>query len=199
MDAGFDDSRWQAVQSLGPVESNVDFFQWSADAGMYGWPGYRGMSPGLRTYSLPAAAVTHAFAGRGSFANLASLTNANASSPFTVTSVVGGQTTDADAPSLLLDFGREVAGRLQVESASAEDATLSIAYGESEIEALAPGLTPGQQGGNYLGTNVLDVPANGVARGPKSGFRYVRIRFLHGAAAMAFKSIRVEGIYDPVT
>jgi hypothetical protein len=198
-DPGFDDSKWQTAESLGPIESNVDFFQWSADAGMYGWPGYRGMSPGLRTYLLPAAAATHAFAGRGSFANLTSLTSSDATGPFTVTNETRPQTTDADAPSLLLDFGREVAGRLLVESASAEDATLSIAYGESEIEAMATGLTSEQQGGNYLGTNILEVPANGVARGPKSGFRYVRIRFLRGAPMTAFKSIRVEGIYDPVT
>ncbi len=66
-----------------------------------------------------------------------------------------------------------------------QDATLSIAYGESELEAQATGLTSGQQGGNYLGTNLLDVPANGTARGPKSAFRYVRIRFLRGAPTSA--------------
>ena len=195
---GFDDSSWQPVESLGPVESNVDFFQWSADAGMYEWPGYVGMSPGLRTFALPASAVTHIFSGAASFANLASLTSATSTATFSITNTIGAQATDADAPSILLDFGREVTGRLLVESASPADATLSIAYGESEIEALATGLTPGQQGGNYLGTNLLHVPANGVARGPKSGFRYVRIRFLRGAPVTAYKSIRVEGIYDPV-
>ena len=166
---------------------------------MYGWPGYMGMSPTLRTISLTASAVTHVFSGRGSFANLSSLTSVNPTAPFTVTNRGGAQSTDVDAPSLLLDFGREVAGRLLIESASSMDATLSIAYGESEIEAMATGLTPGQQGGNYLGTNILGVPAHGIARGPKSGFRYVRIRFLRGAAVAAFKSIRVEGIYYPVT
>ncbi|HEX9199114.1 MAG TPA: alpha-L-rhamnosidase, partial [Acidobacteriaceae bacterium] len=82
---------------------------------------------------------------------------------------------------------------------SPTNSTLSIAYGESEIEALATGFTGGQQGGNYLGTNLLYAPANGIARGPKSGFRYVRIRFLQGAPVTAFKSIRVEGIFYPVT
>jgi alpha-L-rhamnosidase len=194
----FSDSAWPPVDSLGPVESNVDFFQWSADAGMYGWPGYMGMSSSLRIYSFPAAAVTHVFSGRSSFSHLESLTRNSENVPFTVTnrqSETGP--TDAEAPSLLLDFGREVSGRLLVESACARDATLSIAYGESEIEAMATGLTPGQQGGNYLGTNLLEVPANGVARGPKSGFRYVRIRFLRGAPVTAFKSIRLEGIYYP--
>ena len=196
---GFDDSAWQPAESLGPIESNVDFFQWSADAGMYGWPGYLGLSPALRTFSLPPVAVTHIFTGRSQLSNLSSLAHGNTSEPFTVTNRTTTQSTDADAPSLVLDFGREVAGRLLVESASPADASLSIAYGESEIEALATGLTPGQQGGNYLGTNILEVPANGTARGPKSGFRYVRIRFLPGAPVTGFKSIRVEGIEYPVT
>jgi len=193
-----DDSSWRPVESLGPIESNSDFFQWSADAGMFGWPGYVGMSPALRTFPLNAAAVTHTYTGNASFLHISSLTTPNAAELFTVTNYAA-RTSDADAPSLLLDFGREVAGRLLVESASPTDSTLSIAYGESEIEALATGLTPGQQGGNYLGTNILEVPAFGVARGPKSGFRYVRIRFLGAARDTAFKSIRVEGIYYPVT
>jgi hypothetical protein len=198
-DPGFDDSPWPSVETLGPVESNIDFFQWSADAGMYAWPGYMGMSSALRTYALPAAAVTHIFAGHSRFDHLDALMAKEGNAPFTVTNTVADpHETDADAPSLLLDFGREVAGRLLVESATPTDSLLSIAYGESEIEAMSTGLTSGQQGGNYLGTNLLDVPADGIARGPKSGFRYVRIRFLRGAPTMAFKSIRVEGIYYPV-
>jgi hypothetical protein len=129
------------------------------------------------------------------------LTNLNALTqpsvtPFAIT--LPNISPDAEAPSLLLDFGREVSGRLLVESACDCIATLSIAYGESEIEAMSTGLTPGQQGGNYLGTNVVEVPAHGMARGPKSGFRYVRIAFLRGASLTTFKSIRVEGIYYPV-
>ncbi|MDP9050093.1 MAG: alpha-L-rhamnosidase [Acidobacteriota bacterium] len=197
-DFSFDDSVWQTVASLGSIESNVDFFQWSADAGMYGWPGYIGLSQALRTFPLAAVAVTHVFTGAASFSHLSALTGADPALPFTVTNQAAPSATDADAPSLLLDFGREISGRLLVESASPSDSTLSIAYGESEVEALATGLTPGQQGGNYLGTNILEVPANGVARGPKSGFRYVQIRFLHGAPVTAFKSIRAEGIYYPV-
>ena len=198
-DPVFDDTAWPAAESLGPVESNADFFQWSTDAGMYGWPGYMGMSPSLRTYSLPVAAVTHIFTGSASLTNVEALIHPSINVPFTVTFPSDAKpVTDAEAPSLLLDFGREVAGRLLVESASTVDSTLSIAYGESEIEAMATGISTGQQGGNYLGTNLLEVPANGVARGPKSGFRYVRIRFLRGAPVTAFKSIRLEGIYYPV-
>lgn len=193
---GFDASTWPAVASLGPIESNVDFFQWSADAGMYGWPGYTGMSSELRAYSLLPAAVSHVYTAQSQITNLGSLTTPNAAAPFAVT--LPGSPADAEAPSLLLDFGREVSGRLLVESACACTATLSIAYGESEIEAMSTGLTSGQRGGNYLGTNILEIPPRGVARGPKSAFRYVHISFLRGAPVTAFKALRLDGIYYPV-
>jgi hypothetical protein len=154
-----------------------------------------GMSEPLRTYALQPQAVTHIYAAHSRLTNLNALTQPSVT-PFAIT--LPNISPDAEAPSLLLDFGREVSGRLLVESACDCIATLSIAYGESEIEAMSTGLTPGQQGGNYLGTNVVEVPAHGMARGPKSGFRYVRIAFLRGASLTTFKSIRVEGIYYPV-
>jgi alpha-L-rhamnosidase len=195
-DPAFNDRDWPAAASLGSVEGYLDFFQWNADAGMYAWPGYMGMSEPLRTYDLKPQAITHIYAGRSRLTNLDAL-NKPSTNPFTIT--LPTISTDEEAPSLLLDFGREVAGRLLVESDCDCITTLSIAYGESEIEAMSTGLTPGRHGGNYLGTNLLEVPAHGTARGPKSGFRYVRISFLGGASVTTFKSIRVEGIYYPVT
>lgn len=193
----FDDSAWPRVESLGPIESNINFFQWSADAGMYGWPGYRGMSEWLRSFQLTATQVSHLYRGQGSFQNTTSLTSVNASEPFTV-SVPSSPPTDAEAPSLLLDFGREIAGRIVFESSSSQASVVSIAYGESDLEALATGITSEQRGGNYLGTNLVDIPVNGVARGPKSAFRYVRIRFLRGAPSTQFRSIHAEAIVYPV-
>jgi alpha-L-rhamnosidase len=192
---GFDDRAWPAVTSLGPIEGNMDLFQWNADAGMYAWPDYMGMSEPLRTYALAPQAITHVYAGHSRLANLDALSRPSAA-PFTIT--LPHTSIDAEAPSLLLDFGREVSGRVLIESACDCIATLSIAYGESEIEAMSTGFTSGRQGGNYLGTNIVEVPAHGIARGPKSGFRYVRITFLRGAPLTAFKSIRAEGIYYPV-
>ncbi len=195
--ASFDDHAWPRVESLGPVESDVDLLQWSADAGMYGWPGYRGMSPWLRTLAVPPAQVTHVYPGTGSFEGLEALSSSGRSPAFSV-ALHNPAPTDEEAPSLLIDFGREIAGRVLIQSASPQDSIVSIAYGESELEALATGITPTQRGGNYLGTNLLDVPANGIARGPKSAFRYVRVRFLRGAPVASFRAIRAEAIVYPV-
>lgn len=195
--SSLDDSTWAHVESLGPIESSIDFFQWSADAGMYGWPGYRGMSPWLRTLKLNAAQVNHVYLGRGDFKNITSLTNAAASAPFSVT-MPSSPPMDAEAPTLLLDFGRELAGRVVFESSSSQVSVVSIAYGESDLEALATGITTEQRGGNYLGTNLIDIPPNGIARGPKSAFRYVRVRFLRGAPITQFRSIHAEATVYPV-
>lgn len=194
----FDDSGWQHVESLGPIEANIDIRQWSVDAGMYGWPGYRGMSAWLRTLDLKPVRISHEYAGEGSFQNVSSLMDAAPAHDFAVELPVAAST-DAESPTLLLDFGREIAGRIVFESDSAADSIVSVAYGESELEALATGITPEQRGGNYLGTNLVDIPANGVARGPKSAFRYVRVRFLRGAKSIAFRAIRAEAIVYPVS
>lgn len=194
---GFDDSAWARVESLGSIDSNIEFRQWSVDAGMYGWPGYTGMSTFLRAIRVPAEHVSRVYEGNGEIANLDAITQEHATAPFTV-KLLNPTPTDEQAPAMLIDFGRELAGRIVVDSGSDHDATISIAYGEDELEAMATGLTPSQRGGNYLGTNLLDVPANGTARGPKSAFRYVRVTFLRGAPAIALRSIHAEAITYPV-
>lgn len=189
-DAGFDDSSWPAAESLGAIESSRDFMQWSADAGMFAWPGYMGMSAPLGAYTVAPAAITHVFEGQARFDHLDALGSFTLTTPPAAANVP-----DIESPAILVDFGRELAGRVLISSDT--DAVISAVYGESELEALATGLTPDQRGGNYLGTNLLEVPANGAARGPKSAFRYVRLRFLRGAP-VAHLRIQAEAIAYPV-
>lgn len=181
----FDDHGWPRVQSLGAIEDSPEFFQWNLDAGLYDWPGYMGMSPYLRTYSLPASAVTNR---TGDFENVKTLTSSATEAPFVVH--IPANPTETETPSLLIDFGREVSGRLLIESACDCEARILLSYGESEGEALS--------GEDYLGTNLLTIPPHGTARGPKSGFRYARLRFVGGAPLTAFRSIHLEGIAYPV-
>ncbi len=54
----FNDAAWKPVATLGGIESNIDFFQWNADAGMYAWPGYLGEAPYLANCLLPPATTT---------------------------------------------------------------------------------------------------------------------------------------------
>jgi alpha-L-rhamnosidase len=186
---GFDDSTWKAVQSLGPIESSVDMFQWNGDAGMFDWPGYEGVSPFLRQYRMKAEKVTDVFEGRSEFQNLQALTSAGTSQEFEVT-LSQPMLPDEIASSLILDFGREVEGRVEFQSDCDCDAWVTIQYGESAEEAKA--------GGHFVGTDLLRIAGHSTAYGPKAGFRYAKIRFVGGGPEIKFKTIQLDGIYYPV-
>jgi len=181
----FNDASWKPVRSIGGIESSIELFQWNADAGLYDWPGYDGISPFLAHKSVAASTIRSSYTGRSHFENEAALTGG--SGEFVVK--FAADSTGA-APSLLLDFGREITGRLEIESASDTPVRMTFQYGESESEATkAP----------YLGVNVLTIAPQGVGHGSKTAFRYVKLQFLDGPAEMRFKSIHVDHIFYPVT
>jgi hypothetical protein len=189
----FDDSNWKPVVALGGIESNIDFFQWNSDANMYRWPGYDGISPFLARLPLPAGKVTDTFEGLGHFDHVEALTSPadfvqSSASEFAVT-LPTGLVPREEHPSLVLDFGREIDGRLQVVSDSDAPLRVRISYGESMGETLHE---------PYLGADEVLVPAQATAYGPKSSFRYARVEFLQGSSPLRFKSIRLDAIYYPV-
>lgn len=186
--AGFDDSAWPAVDARGSIEGNIDFFQLNNDAGMYDWPGYEGASPFLAHVYLPAVKVLDVYAGNGSFENVDALTRATDDPAHEFTVKTHLDVTGNFTPALTLDFGREVAGRVQVISDSDGPAVVSIAYGESLGEL---------NNEPYLGDNAVFLNGHGSGVGPKSAFRYARIRFL-AAGDFRVKAIRLEDIYYPV-
>jgi alpha-L-rhamnosidase len=187
----FDDRSWPAVAALSPIEGSIDLFQWNADAGLYDWPGYEGASPFLAHAWLPAAALHDVYAGNGEYQNLDALTSApgqNQSREFTL-QLPAETPSEEFVPGLTLDFGREVTGRVELVSDSDVPVTVTIQYGESMGEV---------NDGPYLGVNVLHIAPHSSGHGPKSAFRYARIRFLSGGPLLRFHAIHLEDIYYPV-
>lgn len=184
---GFNDSSWKPVSSLGAVESSINLFQWNADAGLYDWPGYDGISAFLAHFQLDPLAVTDIFTGAGEVHNPEAL-QGSSSSEFSV-DLPNGPYPQQDAPHVLLDFGRDANGRLEFTSDSDAPSQVTLQYGESEEETLKQ---------PFLGVNVVEIPAHGTAYGPKSTFRYAYIQFISGGREARFKSIRLDGIYYPV-
>lgn len=184
----YDDATWTAVATIAPIEGSIDLFQWNADAGLYDWPGYEGASPFLAHAYLQATRVEDVVLGRSQFENIATLTSPASQDGFIVKL---GSTAPGEeyAPGLTLDFGREVVGRVEFISDSDREALVSIQYGESKGEL---------DNGPYLGVNDLRIAAHQKAHGPKSAFRYARIRFLAGAPEIKFRAIHLEDIYYPV-
>ena len=183
----FNDSAWRKVDDLGGIESAIGLFQANADAGMYAWPGYDGISPFLAQYPLKALEVRRVYAGLGTLKNVQALTGDTHGGPFTVT-LPARRVGRTNAPQVMLDFGREVNGRIELQSDSNAPAEVTVQYGESAAEAL---LQP------YLGVDPIYIPPHGTAYGPKSAFRYALIRFT-GGRSTPFRTIRLDGIAYPV-
>jgi alpha-L-rhamnosidase len=191
---GFSDSAWETSAILGGIEGDIDFLQANQDAGMYRWPGYDGISPFLARVPVRAAAVLDAFDGLGALHNTAVLaTDADQLGP----PLAGDFTVDLphthvaapECPSLVLDFGRESAGRIKVVSDSDEPIRLTVQYGESLGETIEE---------PYLGVDRIDVPPRSTVYGPKSAFRYAKVRFVAGPSPLRFKTIELDDIYYPV-
>ncbi|MGA2170876.1 MAG: hypothetical protein ABSG62_22040 [Terracidiphilus sp.] len=186
-DSGFDDSGWEAADSLGAIESSMEFFQWNGDGGMYARPGYDGISPFLAHFKLAPVAVLHVYSGSGALENRESLIAPNNAAEFTA-SAGSEPVSPVMELQIMLDFGREVNGRREFESDSDQAADINLQYGESEGEAFnAP----------YLGMTPIHVPPGATVHGPKGAFRYALLRFARGARIL-FRSIQLDGIYYPV-
>jgi len=184
----FDDAAWPTVQTLGAIGSKSDFLQWNADAGLYAWPGYEGISSFLRTFTMPVTDV-EAVGDKMRFKDTASLLH-HASTSTKLFTVVARTAEESEQPTtLLLDFGKELNGRLRIVSASSAPITLLASYGESREEATQH---------PYLGARKIFIPAHGTAYGPKSGFRYVYLSFPDASTDISFKTIDAEAIAYPV-
>jgi hypothetical protein len=204
-----DDRGWQDAKSLGGIEANSDFFQSNQDAGLYRWPGYDGISPFLAHLFLKASTMVYGFEGMGRFSNISALLEHPYFSPGLLKPPPPGKREviavpqmnvamvflpaqklpESEYPYLLLDFGKECAGRIRVVSDSPSPMRVEVQYGESAEEALS---------NPYLGANVIDVPPYGTAYGPKSAFAYAVVRFLGGTSPLRFKAVDVDYIYYPV-
>jgi hypothetical protein len=185
--ASYNDASWPDADDLGGIESSIDLYQANADAGMYAWPGYDGISPFLAHYPLDAMRVTHVYDGTGTVTHADALTG-NASGGELTVKLPENRVSFHDSPQVMLDFGREVDGRLKFESDSSGPVEVTVQYGESEMEALRE---------PYLSVDPVYIPAHGTAYGPKSAFRYAVVRFVRGHD-LRFRAIRLDGITYPV-
>ncbi|HVB56358.1 MAG TPA: hypothetical protein VNE63_08015 [Candidatus Acidoferrales bacterium] len=93
-----------------------------------------------------------------------------------------------DSPnSIILDFGKEVSGRLRVDSSWSIAEHLQMSFGET-LEEATPNLSA-------LGPRNLLVPAAATAYGPVTAFRYVQVVFLDGPDAAQSLRIRADQVF----
>ena len=183
----FGDGAWPAVSVVGGLETDSGRFQGKADAELYRWPGYDGISGFLAHRSVHATAVLNLINGVGLIAGTDALTGSSPSE-FTV-SFSKVPANESEMPSLVLDFGRELNGRIALTSTTSEQSIVNVQYGESLGEALND---------PYYGENRIVVPPQAQVYGPKAGFRYVLLRFVSGPPLLTFSDISADQIFYPV-
>lgn len=93
----------------------------------------------------------------------------------------------ASGNSITLDFGKEIAGRLRVDSSASTAVRLQMNFGETLQEA-----TPET---SSLGSRDLLVPAGRTAYGPLTAFRYVEVVFSDGGDSSKLLQIQADEVF----
>ena len=103
-----------------------------------------------------------------------------------------------ETASVLLDFGREIHGGLQigVGGRSEERTRLRVRFGESVSEAMAELGRKGAGNDHAIRDSVIDLPWAGSREIGNTGFRFVRIDLVGGRAALDF--VRAVSLMRPM-
>jgi alpha-L-rhamnosidase len=154
----FDDSHWPVATIEAPVGQGI----WSNVSAPRGWPGFDVTASYLAHVTLPVAKLRDVHHGAGSIAGARHM-------PGRVDAVLTVSTPKdehADPPSLVLDFGKEVAGRLQLTGLS--PGLVLVGTGESYEEATQ---SP------WNGATAVHLIAGDSSYTPYSAFRYAKLTF----------------------
>jgi hypothetical protein len=127
------------------------------------------------------------------------LEKGNGQSELTGRKVCVMRSTENEYPAILLDFGKEIQGGLQiVTGASGRNAKIRVRFGESVSEAMS---TVGEQGAtndHAMRDFVMEVPWLGVAETGNSGFRFVRIDLLEPNVSVGLKEVNAIFTYRDI-
>jgi hypothetical protein len=107
--------------------------------------------------------------------------------------------TENEYPSILLDFGQEIQGGLQiVTSAAGQPAKIRVRFGESVSEAMSTAGSQGATNDHAMRDFTMELPWLGVAEAGNSGFRFVRIDLLEPNVTLSLKEINAIFTYRDI-
>ena len=173
MEAGYNDAGWAYANDVASLTEGP----WAGE--LEGWPGYSADVPYLSHITLQPVAFLDIHNGSGHIQ-----VNSTDQGEITVTP---GSENSADSPSIVVDFGKEVAGRIRLDLP--QGTVASVGTGESEDEAT---ISPWGGIHNFLSS---DVPPYYT---PYSAFRYAKISFPYQLRTSVPVRIRMDFKYYPV-
>ncbi|MCD8193958.1 MAG: alpha-L-rhamnosidase [Tannerellaceae bacterium] len=108
----------------------------------------------------------------------------------------------ANTPSIILDFGRELHGGIQIvtnQNPTGQPVKLRIRFGESVSETMAdPGDSKGATNDHAIRDAILEVPWWGIIEFGNTGFRFVRIDLVEPDTEIRIDEIRAKFIYQDI-
>jgi hypothetical protein len=111
------------------------------------------------------------------------------------------QSTGNEYPSLLLDFGREIHGGLQIVTSAAGKSVpvkIRVRFGESVSEAMSTVGVQGATNDHAMRDFTMELPWLGVAEIGNSGYRFVRIDLAEPNVTLSLKEINAVFIYRDI-
>ncbi|MCL1821605.1 MAG: hypothetical protein FWG22_02155 [Prolixibacteraceae bacterium] len=112
------------------------------------------------------------------------------------------QSSDTEFPGIVLDFGRELHGGLQVVTSAVgtnKPVKIRVRFGESVSEAMSDiGGEQGATNDHAMRDFVMEVPWLGVAEIGNSGFRFVRIDLIEPNTQLSIKEINAIFAYRDI-
>jgi len=107
--------------------------------------------------------------------------------------------TENERPAILLDFGKEIQGGIQiVTDGDGRGSKLHVRFGESATEAMTPLGTKGAQTDHAIRDFTMEIPWMGVAEVGNSGFRFVYIEVDEPNVTIAIKEINAVFTYRDI-
>jgi hypothetical protein len=127
------------------------------------------------------------------------LEKGNGQSDLTGRTILKMHSTDDEYPSILLDFGKEIHGGLQlVTDGTGKDVKIRVRFGESVSEAMSTVNAQGATNDHAIRDFTMALPWLGVAEIGNSGFRFVRIDLIEPNTAVGLKEVNAVFVYRDI-
>jgi alpha-L-rhamnosidase len=188
----YNDERWRAATVIAPLSGDP----WRNKGGLKNWPGYQNNDEFyLKHLSITPVSVKIINGTESNFVNLDSIVHPNADGSQNFQVILPFDLNAKNAPAILLDFGQELAGNLEITSSDASN-TVTISPGESPIEAMQ---NPWPENSD----KPIPLVANQILHSTNTGFRFMVIEFGSAQPPLAnltqhYSHLKADFIYYPV-
>ncbi|MDR1865065.1 MAG: alpha-L-rhamnosidase [Bacteroidales bacterium] len=125
----------------------------------------------------------------------------NGQSELTGRAVCTMRSADAEYPAILLDFGREIQGGIQIVTGITDNhapVKIRVRFGESVSEAMSNKGEQGATNDHAVRDFIMEVPWLGVAETGNSGFRFVRIDLVEPNTELKLKEVNAVFTYRDI-